>query len=51
MKTIRKLKRHCPRGVETHSDEETKEFTPSSPLHKMATRAPPVYGIPIFDDD
>jgi hypothetical protein len=22
MKTIRKLKRHCPQGVETHFDEE-----------------------------
>jgi hypothetical protein len=38
MKTIRKLKRHGPQGVETFFDEETEEFTPTSPPHKMATR-------------
>jgi predicted translin family RNA/ssDNA-binding protein len=32
IKIIRKLKRHCPEGVETHSDEEMEEFTPASPL-------------------
>jgi hypothetical protein len=49
MKTIRKLKRHCPQGVETLSDEETEEFTPASPPRKMVTRAPPVYIIPNND--
>jgi hypothetical protein len=40
MKTIQKLKCHCPRGVETHFDEETVEFTLASPPRKMVTRAP-----------
>jgi hypothetical protein len=51
MKTIRKLKRHYPQGVETLSNEETEEFTPASPPRKMAARAPVVYVIPNNDDD
>jgi hypothetical protein len=51
IKTIRKLKHHSPRGMETLSDEETEEFTLPSPPRKMATRAPPVYIIPNNDDD
>ena len=51
MKTIRKMKRHCPHDWETPSEEETKEFTPVSPPRKMASRAPPVYIIPNTDDD
>jgi hypothetical protein len=51
MKTIRKLKRHCPQDVETLSNEETEEFTPALPPHKIATRAPPIYVIPNNDDD
>jgi hypothetical protein len=51
MKTIRKLKHHCPRRVETLSDEETEEFTRASPPRKMVTRVPPVYVIPNNDDD
>jgi hypothetical protein len=51
MKIVRKLKHHCPQAVETHSDEETEEFTPASPPRKMATHAPPVYVIPNNDDD
>jgi hypothetical protein len=51
MKTIQKLKHHCPQGMETLSDEETKEFTPASPPHKMVTRAPLVYVIPNNDVD
>jgi uncharacterized HAD superfamily protein len=51
MKTIQKLKSHYPQDVETLSDEETKEFTPASPPHKMAICAPLVYVIPINDDD
>jgi hypothetical protein len=50
MKTIRKLKRHYPQGMETLSEEETEEFTPTSPPRKMVTRAPPVYIIPNNDD-
>jgi hypothetical protein len=50
MKTIRKLKRHYPQGMETLSEEETEEFTPTSPPRNMVTRAPPVYIIPINDD-
>jgi hypothetical protein len=46
MKTIRKMKCHCPQDWETHSDEEIEEFTPHSPPQRMATRAPPVYIIP-----
>jgi hypothetical protein len=51
MKIIRKLKHHCPEGVETHSDEEMEEFTPASPPRKMVTRAPPVYIIPNNNDE
>jgi hypothetical protein len=51
MKTIRKLKRHYPQGVETLSNEETEEFTLASPPRKMVTCAPPVYVIPNNDDD
>jgi hypothetical protein len=46
MKTIWKLKRRYPQGVETLSNEETEEFTIASPPHKMVTHAPPVYIIP-----
>jgi hypothetical protein len=51
MKIVRKLKHHCPHNIETLSTEETEEFTPTSPPHKMATHAPPVYIIPNNDDD
>jgi hypothetical protein len=51
MKTIWKLKRHCPQDLETLFEEEAKEFTPASPPHKMATCALPVYVIPNNDDD
>jgi hypothetical protein len=51
MKTILKLKCHCPQGVKTLYEEETEEFTPTSPPHKMATRTPLVYVIPNNDDD
>jgi hypothetical protein len=51
MKIIWKLKCHCPQGMETLSEEETEEFTPTSPPRKMATRAPPVYIISNSDDD
>jgi hypothetical protein len=51
IKTIQKLKHHCPRGLETHSDEETEKFTPTSPPRKMVTHAPPVYIIPNNDVD
>jgi hypothetical protein len=51
IKTIQKLKHHCPQGVETLSDEETEEFNPASPPHKMAARAPLVYVIPNNDVD
>jgi gas vesicle protein len=51
MMTIQKLKHHYPQDVETLSNEETEEFTPASPPHKMATRSPPVYVIPNNDDD
>jgi hypothetical protein len=51
MKTIRKLKHHCPQGMETLSEEGTEEFTLTSSPHKMVTRAPPVYVIPNNDDD
>jgi hypothetical protein len=46
MKTIQKMKRHCPQDWESCFDEETEEFSPHSPPHKMATRAPPTYIIP-----
>jgi hypothetical protein len=51
MKTIQKLKCHYPQDMETLFNEETEEFTPASPPHKMATRAPPVYVFPNNDDD
>jgi uncharacterized HAD superfamily protein len=51
MKTIQKLKRRCPQGLETLSEEEMEEYTPASPPRKMATRAPLVYIIPNNDDD
>jgi hypothetical protein len=51
MKIIRKLKRHCPQGLETLSEEETEEFNPASPPRNMATCAPPVYVIPNNDAD
>jgi hypothetical protein len=51
MKTILKSKRHCPQGVETLFEEETEEFTPTSPPRKMDSHAPPVYVIPNNDDD
>jgi hypothetical protein len=51
MNTIQKLKRLCPQGVETLSEEETEELTPASPPRKMVTHAPPVYVIPNNDDD
>jgi hypothetical protein len=50
MKIVQKLKRHYPQGMETHSDEDTEEFIPTSPPRKMMTRAPPVYIIPNNDD-
>jgi uncharacterized HAD superfamily protein len=50
MKIIRKLKRHCPQDMETLSEEETEEFTPTSQPRKMATHAPPIYVIPNNDD-
>jgi hypothetical protein len=46
MKNIRKMKHHCPQDWETHSDEETEEFSLHSPPRKMAARAPPTYIIP-----
>jgi hypothetical protein len=51
MKIIQKLKCHCPQGMETLFEEETEEFTPTSPPHKMVTHAPLVYIIPNNDDD
>jgi hypothetical protein len=51
MKIIRQLKCRYPEGMETFSEEETKEFTLASPPLKMATHAPPVYVIPNNDDD
>jgi hypothetical protein len=35
MKTIQKMKRHCPQALETLSDGETEEFSPHSPPRKM----------------
>jgi hypothetical protein len=46
MKTIRKMKRHCPQDLETLLNEETEEFSPHSPPRKLATRVPPTYIIP-----
>jgi hypothetical protein len=40
------MKRRCPQDLETLSDEETEEFSPHLPPHKMATHAPPTYVIP-----
>jgi hypothetical protein len=51
MKTIRKLKRRYPQGMETLSNEETEEFTLASPPHKMVTHEPTVYVIPNNDVD
>jgi hypothetical protein len=51
MKTIRKLKHCYPQDMETLSNEGTKEFTPASAPHKMATPAPPVYVILNNDND
>jgi hypothetical protein len=51
MKTILKLKHHCPEGVETLFEEETEEFTPASPPRKVETHAPPIYVVPNNDDD
>jgi hypothetical protein len=51
MKTIRKLKHHCPHGVQMVFEEEIEDFTPASPPCKTATRAPLVYVIPNNDDD
>jgi hypothetical protein len=45
MKIVWKLKCCCPQGMETLSEDDTEEFTPASPPHKMVTRAPPVYVI------
>jgi hypothetical protein len=46
LKTIQKMKRHCPQDLKILSDEETEEFSPHSLPRKMATRAPPAYVIP-----
>jgi hypothetical protein len=46
MKTIQKMKRHYPQDLEKLLNEETEEFSPHSPLSKMAARAPPAYVIP-----
>jgi hypothetical protein len=51
MKTIWKLKRHYPHGMETLSNDETEEFTLASPPRKMVTHAPLVYVIPNNDVD
>jgi hypothetical protein len=45
-KTIQKMKRCYPQDMEKFSDEETEEFSPHSPPHKMATCAPPAHIIP-----
>jgi hypothetical protein len=50
-KTILKLKRNNPQGVETLSVGEIEEFTATSLPCKMVTCAPPVYVIPNNDDD
>jgi hypothetical protein len=46
MKTIRKIKHHCPQDWETLLDKETKEFSPHSLPLEMAMHAPPAYVIP-----
>jgi hypothetical protein len=51
MKVMQNMKHHCPQDKKTHWDEETEEFTPTSPPRKMAARAPLVYVIPNNDDD
>jgi hypothetical protein len=51
MESFWKLKHHYPQGVETLSNEETEEFTPTSPPRKMAACAPLVYIIPNNDVD
>jgi hypothetical protein len=51
MKIVQKLKCHCPQDMETLFEEETEEFTPTSPPRKMATCAPSVYVILNNDDD
>jgi hypothetical protein len=40
------MKHHCPQDWVTCFDEAIEEFSPHSPPHKMATRAPPAYIIP-----
>jgi hypothetical protein len=40
------MKRPYPQDLETLLDEKTEEFSPHSPPHNMATRAPPAYVIP-----
>jgi hypothetical protein len=40
------MKLRYPQNLETLLDEETEEFSPHSPAHKMATHAPPTYVIP-----
>jgi hypothetical protein len=51
MKTIRKMKHRYPQDLETILDEEIEEFSPHSPPHKMATRAPPTYVINNYVED
>jgi hypothetical protein len=46
METIQKMKRRYPQDLEALLDEGTEEFSPHSPLRKLATRAPPAYVIP-----
>jgi hypothetical protein len=51
MKIVRRLKHHYPQDMETLFEEETEEFTPTAPPHKMDTHAPPIYVIPNNYDD
>jgi hypothetical protein len=46
MKTIPKMKHHCPQDWEKRSNEEAEEFSPHSPPRKIAKLAPPTYVIP-----
>jgi hypothetical protein len=46
MKTIWKMKCHCPQDWETLLNDEIEEFSLHSPPRKMATRAAPTYVIP-----
>jgi hypothetical protein len=46
MKTIQKMKRHCPQDWETLSDGETEKFSSHSPPRKTAMCAPPIHVIP-----